>query len=207
MAFSSNIQTEAKLSLQTIHQCANLISIKLSSNNYLLWRSQVLPLISNLGLNNHISDDSPPQTISSNGKSIANPDFSVWAHNDGLLLTWLRGMMMEDVLTLVVGGQTVKEVWLSIEENMLPATKERKSWLKDNLFSLKKGSLKLDDFLNKFRGLCDSLAAIGKPLTDDDKVFQLARALGPKYADFKMAMLTKPPYPSLKLFLSALQNH
>ncbi|KAH9801961.1 retrovirus-related pol polyprotein from transposon RE2 [Citrus sinensis] len=115
--------------------------------------------------------------------------------------------MMEDVLTLVVGGQTVKEVWLSIEENMLPATKERESWLKDNLFSLKKGSLKLDDFLNKFRGLCDSLAAIGKPLTDDDKVFQLARALGPKYADFKMAMLTKPPYPSLKLFLSALQNH
>ena len=114
---------------------------------------------------------------------------------------------MEDVLTLVVGGQTVKEVWLSIEENMLPATKERESWLKDNLFSLKKGSLKLDDFLNKFRGLCDSLAAIGKPLTDDDKVFQLARALGPKYADFKMAMLTKPPYPSLKLFLSALQNH
>ena len=114
---------------------------------------------------------------------------------------------MEDVLTLVVGGQTVKEVWLSIEENMLPATKERESWLKDNLFSLKKGSLKLDDFLNKFRGLCDSLAAIGKPLTDDDKVFQLARALGPKYADFKMAMLTKPPYPSLKLFLPALQNN
>ncbi|KAK9214397.1 hypothetical protein WN944_006389 [Citrus x changshan-huyou] len=49
---------------------------------------------------------------------------------------------VEDVLTLVVGGQTVKEVWLSIEENMLPATKE---------------------------GLCDSLAAIGKPLTGDDK--------------------------------------
>ncbi|KAL9416902.1 hypothetical protein AB3S75_039980 [Citrus x aurantiifolia] len=175
MASSSNIQTEAKLSLQTIHQCANLISIKLSNNNYLLWRSQVLHLISNLGLNNHISDDSPPQTISNNGKSIANPDFSVWAHNDGLLLTWLRGMMMEDVLTLVVGGQTVKEVWLSIEENMLPATKD--------------------------------LATIGKPLTDDDKVFQLAWALRPKYANFKTAMLTKPPYPSLKLFLSALQNH
>ena len=66
---------------------------------------------------------------------------------------------------------------------------------------------KLDDFLNKFRGLCDSLSTIRKPLTDDDKVFQLARALGPKYANFKTTMLTKPPYPSLKLFLSALQNH
>ena len=143
MASSSNLQTEAKLSLQTIHQCANLISIKLSSNNYLLWRSQVLPLISNLGLNNHIPDDSPPQTIFSNGKSITNLDLAVWAHNNGLLLTWLRGMMMEDVLTLLVGGQTVKEVWLSIEENMLPATKEQESWLKGNLFSLKKGSLKL----------------------------------------------------------------
>ncbi|KAH9793854.1 subtilisin-like protease SBT5.3 [Citrus sinensis] len=214
MASSSNLQTEAKLSLQTIHQCANLISIKLSSNNYLLWRSQVLPLISNLGLNNHIPDDSPPQTIFSNGKSITNLDLAVWAHNNGLLLTWLRGMMMEDVLTLLVGGQTVKEVWLSIEENMLPATKEQESWLKGNLFSLKKGSLKL---LGKNQAR-RSRSATTTPVRSRSVTTTLVRSRtvtndlpgydsGPKYANFKTTMLTKPPYPSLKLFLSALQNH
>ncbi|KAL9432356.1 hypothetical protein AB3S75_027393 [Citrus x aurantiifolia] len=116
-------------------------------------------------------------------------------------------MMNEDVLSMVIGLQTAREIWLTVEENMLPATKEQETWLKDSLYSLKKGSSKLDEFLKKFKGLCDKLAAIGKPMNDDDKIFQIARALGPKYADFKTAMLTKPLYPSLKQFINALQNH
>ncbi|KAH9793669.1 retrovirus-related pol polyprotein from transposon RE1 [Citrus sinensis] len=131
----------------------------------------------------------------------------MWKNNDGLLTTWLRSMMNEDVLSMVIGLQTAQEIWLTVEENMLPATKEQETWLKDSLYSLKKGSSKLDEFLKKFKGLCDKLAAIGKPMNDDDKIFQIARALGPKYADFKTAMLTKPPYPSLKKFINALQNH
>ena len=77
----------------------------------------------------------------------------------------------------------------------------------NNLYSLKKGSLKLKEFLKKFKGLCDKLTAIGKPMLDEDQVFQMSRALGSKYSDFKMAMLTKPPYPSIKQFTFASQNH
>ncbi|KAL9451001.1 hypothetical protein AB3S75_012699 [Citrus x aurantiifolia] len=115
--------------------------------------------------------------------------------------------MTEDILNLIIGVQNARDVWQSIEEQMLPATKEQESWLKDSLYSLKRGSLKLEDFLKKFKGICDNLAAIGKLLSDEDKVFQLARALGPKYANFKTAMLTKPLYPSMKEFIVALYNH
>lgn len=45
------------------------------------------------------------------------------------------------------------------------------------------------------------LATIGKPVGDEDQIFQIARALGPKYIDFKTAILTKPSYPSLKQFI------
>ena len=90
---------------------------------------------------------------------------------------------------------------------MLPATKEQESWLKDSLCSLQRGSLKLEDFLKKFKGISNNLAAIGKPLSDEDKIFQLACGLGPKYANFKTIMLTKPPYPSMKEFIVALYNH
>lgn len=95
--------------------------------------------------------------------------------------------MNEDVLTLIIGLQNAKAVWLSIEKQMLPATKKQESWLKD--------------FLKKFKGIYDNLATIGKSLYDIDKVFQLARALGTKYADFKTAMLTKPLYLSTKEFM------
>ena len=85
-------------------------------------------------------------------------------------------MMVEDVLSLIVEGQTACEVWLSIEEQMLPATKEQESWLKDSLYSLKKGNTKLEEFLKKFKSLFDNLTAIGKPISDEDKVFQLTQS-------------------------------
>jgi len=63
--------------------------------------------------------------------------------------------------------------------------------LKNNFYSLKKGSLELKEFLKKLKGLCDKLAAIGKPMLDEDQVFQMSHALGSKYSDSKMAMLIK----------------
>lgn len=48
----------------------------------------------------------------------------MWKNNDGLLTTWLRSMMNEDVLSMVIGLQTAQEIWPTVEEIMLPATKE-----------------------------------------------------------------------------------
>lgn len=202
MASSSSSQSQPKLSIQSFHQCSSLISIKLTSNNYLIWKSQVLPLVRSLGLEHHvITDASFPSTVNTDdGKKVPNPEFLQWQNNDGLLMTWLRGMMSEEVLSMVTGGLTAREVWLT-------ATKEQESWLKDSFYSLKNGSLKLEDLIKKFKNICDQLAAIGKPIVDEDQVFQLARSLGPQYADFKTAMLTKPPYLNMTRSVLALQNH
>ena len=66
--------------------------------------------------------------------------------------------------------------------------------LNGTLMSLQKGSLFFDEYIKKFKGLCDNLAAIEKPIDETKKVFQLTR--GMKYQDFCTAMLTKPPYPT-----------
>ena len=67
--------------------------------------------------------------------------------------------------------------------------------------------MKLDEYLTKFKGICDNLATISKPFPEEDKVFRLAQGLGPRYANFRTAMLTKPPYPTLNQFILALQNN
>lgn len=61
---------------------------------------------------------------------------------------------------------------------------------------IKKGAFPLDDYLRKFKNNCDNLAAINQPMSNLNKVFQLATGLGSKYQDFCLAMLTKPPYPT-----------
>ena len=42
--------------------------------------------------------------------------------------------------------------------------------------------------------ICDNLAAINKPASNLDKVFQFGRGLELKYQDFQVAMLTIPSH-------------
>ena len=57
---------------------------------------------------------------------------------------------------------------------------EKEMILNEILMSLQKENLFVDDYVKKFKGLCDNLAAMKKPIDETKKVFQLARGLGPK---------------------------
>lgn len=45
--------------------------------------------------------------------------------------------------------------------------------------------------------ICDGLAAIHKPMDEDNNVINFAGGLGPKYNTFRTVMLGKAPYPTL----------
>lgn len=194
---SSSLPKEPTLNIQAFHQCSSLISVRLNSTNFLLWRSQILPLIRSLGLSHHQKD----------GEIVENPELISWESNDSLLTSWLLGLMTEEVLSSNIGMETAFHLWTSLEDQLLPVTKEKEVYLRDRMLTLKKNNLTLEEYTQKFKNLCDSLAAINKPVDDLDKVFNLARGLGPKYQDFRLAMLSKPPYPTFKQFLMALENH
>ena len=206
---STKCQSEPELSLQTLHQCASLISLKLDNMNYLLWRSQIEPLIQSINMAHHlIKGSEPPSHITTDdGKIESNPSYDTWKRNDGLLTTFLMKNIETEVLVSLENVGSTQKVWKSIEEQILPTTVEKEMILNETLMSLKKGSLSLDDYIKKFKSMCDNLAAIKKPIDETKKVFQLARGLGQKYQDFRTAMLSKPPYPSFQQFISALQAH
>ena len=63
----------------------------------------------------------------------------------------------------------------------------------------------MEEHIRTFKKLCDSLAAIGKPVSDSEKVFCLLTSLGPQYENFTTTML-KPPRPSYSELVSQLQN-
>jgi len=201
-------KTEPELSIQSFHQCSSFISMKLSTNNFILWRNQITPLVRSLGVLHHLlSEEKPEEEVKGDtGEKSSNPNYSKWITNDGLLSSWLLGTMKEEVLTMI-NGDTAYEIWTSIKEQLLPATIEKARSLKNMLMTIKKGSRTLDEYLREFKSICDNLAAIKEPVSDQDKVFQFAYGLGPRYETFHVAMLTKPPYPSFSQFLLALQGH
>ena len=59
----------------------------------------------------------------------------------------------------------------------------------------------------KFKTVCDNLAAIQKPVSDEDKTVQLSHCLGKKHDVFITTMLSKPPFPTFCQFITALQNY
>ena len=63
----------------------------------------------------------------------------------------------------------------------------------------------IGEHIRTFKSLCDSLAAIGKPVPDKEKVFCLLTSLGPQYETFTTTML-KPLRPSYSELVSQLQS-
>jgi hypothetical protein len=71
----------------------------------------------------------------------------------------------------------------------------------------KKENISLDNYLRNFKSICDSLAAIQKPVSDEDKTIQQSHCLGTKYDVFVTTMLSKPPFPTFAQSVTALQNY
>ncbi|KAK2638335.1 hypothetical protein Ddye_026130 [Dipteronia dyeriana] len=135
------------------------------------------PLIQSINTTHHLIEGSEPvkEITKEDGKTEPNPDYLFWTWNDGLLTTWLPRNIETEVLISQENMTSAHKTWKSIEEQILSTTIEKEMTLNDTLMSLKKDNLSLDEYLKKFKSLCDSLATIKKPVDEIRKVFQLAR--------------------------------
>ncbi|GKV07645.1 hypothetical protein SLEP1_g19392 [Rubroshorea leprosula] len=186
---------------------ASLVSIKLSSTNFLLWKSQAYPLIRNAQLLHHLEEEAPVQTIIKDGNEMGNPEYDVWLSNDGLLTSWILGTMNEESLSLVVGCESALQIWRCLEEHYLASSKESELHLKGQLATKRGDGESLDDFIRKFKRTCDNLAVIRKLVADLDKVFQLSRVVGTRYQPYNIAFLSKAPYPTFNQYTASLLNN
>lgn len=90
---------ESSLSIQSFHQGASLISVKLSTTNYLMWRSQILSLARSLGVLHNLEKDGwkLAARIEKDGKTFPNTAYATWTINDGLITSWLLSTIKEDM--------------------------------------------------------------------------------------------------------------
>ena len=95
--------------------------IKLTNNNCLLWRSQVIATINANELEDLIDNTKNPlsrmivnvdndQTVI----TVANPQFQIWRKVDQQLMSWLLSTLREEVLSVVVGASSSLEVWQTL---------------------------------------------------------------------------------------------
>lgn len=145
-----------KLNQSQNHNSFNIIApVKLNRNNFLLWKSTILPVIRGNRLEGSIngSKPCPEPTIQTQEGLVPNPKFEEWQVTNQLLLGWLYSSISVEVAAQLVNCSTSKELWSSTEKMVGAATKAKILWYKSELQKMRKASLKMKEYLSKMKSL------------------------------------------------------
>ena len=99
------------------------IIIRLSNNNFLLWKAQFTPFLRGQNLFGYVDGSIPPpprfyhtnSTDSSEQQMLPNPTFDLWLQQDQMILSTLLLSLSEKVMAHVVGLATSHEVWTTLD--------------------------------------------------------------------------------------------
>jgi hypothetical protein len=100
---------------------SNHLQIKLTKDNYLSWKTAIIPYINGNKILHYIdgTTPAPPQYIPSPTSSttlIPNLAFTSWFEIDQLLLSILVSTISESLVPSLVGRSSSRDVWLTLEK-------------------------------------------------------------------------------------------
>ena len=212
MASSSSVQTTfSASSLETTLPKSHLpdISIKLASNNYLLWKAQVLPVLRGYGLLGYVKDEVPcleSTIIGENGELQTNPAAAKLLRTDQLILGWINSSLSDGPLSQVINSESSHDAWQVLETLYGTHTRDRIQQIKSELQSLTKGTSSLEDYLQKAKALALSLCGAGKPMDDDEFIICILRGLGFEFDPIIAALNARDTFPSLEGIIGKLRD-
>jgi hypothetical protein len=94
------------------------VSTKLDESNYIGWLNVIIPMLKSHDMMGIVdgSNPCPPELITDvQGKSVPNPDYSLWVRNDQFLLCWLNLTLSEFVLTTMFDLNSSNQVWNTLK--------------------------------------------------------------------------------------------
>jgi hypothetical protein len=185
---------------------------KLEGPNYLGWTTQFLPILCTHDLLGIVDGSEPclPKLITNDkGVENLNPEFTIWNKKDQCILSWINLTLSEKVLSTVYGLDTSKQVWNTLATKFANDSRSRIANLKRQLLSLHQGSLTCSDYIQSAKLYSDQLAAVGKPIPDDDLISFLLNGLNPTFNTFvtTVSLLTRERQLTLDDFQEELINH
>ncbi|RZC76131.1 hypothetical protein C5167_000255 [Papaver somniferum] len=144
----------------------HLINTKLEQDNYLLWKSQFFPLLEGYGLEGYVDGSLSAPSKFLADKVTPNPSFVAWRRQDKIITSWLRSSLSPGVGLLVIGLQTARDIWVSLESRFASASRARINQLQRQLQTIRKGGLSMNEFFLQAKKISDDLAACGEPFSD-----------------------------------------
>ncbi|CAB78643.1 reverse transcriptase like protein [Arabidopsis thaliana] len=196
----SELMERRSMELYTVPQLniSNCVTVTLTQQNYILWKSQFESFLSGQGLLGFVtgSISAPSPTIpvpDINGVTTdrPNPEFDVWFKTDKVVKSWLLGSFAEDILSVVVNYVTAHE-------------------LQRRLQTLEKKDKPMQVYLKELQTIYEQLASVGSPVPEKMKIFAALNGLGREYEPIKTSIegsIDIPPTPKLDEIMPRLNGY
>jgi hypothetical protein len=117
MDSSSNANAPTPAATFVAPNFTQFITYKLDETNYLLWLSQIVPILKGHELMGIVDGSKPwpPMFLPDDeGKEVKNPLYSIWIRKDQCLLSWINVTLTESVLSTIYGLDTSQKVWTTL---------------------------------------------------------------------------------------------
>ncbi|GAV75464.1 LOW QUALITY PROTEIN: UBN2_3 domain-containing protein, partial [Cephalotus follicularis] len=156
------------------------LPIKLDRSNYLLWKSQFLPLLHAHDLYGYVDGSflCPPQFLPSNPTH--NPAYTLWHKQDQIILSWIYASLTEHSMTHVISLTSSHDVWTHLACIYAPQSQAHIMQLKYQLLQLK-----------RVNGIVANLSTYANPISEQDTILSIFRGLGPEYDSFATSITAR----------------
>jgi len=185
--------------------------IKLTRENYPFWKTNIVPTLQAHDLFGYVdgSISCPPKTIhnATTNTDTVNPAFTIWYHKDKLILAAIISSLTGGTLAPVVGLETSREAWQTLEQHFASQSQARLMQTKLQLATMKKGATSIDDYFQRAQSFAHTLAAIGQPIPDSELVLYILAGLNVEYDPLVTSIATKTDPISLGDLYGHLLSH
>lgn len=162
---------------------ASQTPLKLTSTNYSAWRFQFQSLLIGYDLLGFVDGPNPcpPPTVSSQGLTLPKTKYSLWVHQNQLLLNALIGAIMPTLILLIASSRTSLEAWNTLAKTYAATSRGRIMQLKAQLSHPMKGSKSITEFLQGIKAIVDALALMNVPIDTEDLTLKVLNGLDENY--------------------------
>ncbi|OMO54374.1 NB-ARC domain-containing protein [Corchorus capsularis] len=103
--------------------------------------------------------------------------YSEWQKKDQFVLSCLKATLSPSAQAQVLGLTSSRQVWTTLETIFNQQCQAKLDLLRDELQSINKGSMSIEEYLAKIKSIADNLAAINNPISDSELVTRTLNGL------------------------------
>ncbi|KAJ1698573.1 hypothetical protein LUZ63_007085 [Rhynchospora breviuscula] len=202
---NGNLGLSAPRSEQPI-QFSHQIHTTLNSENYLLWKSQILPVLRGYDLIGFVDGTrtSPERHLTTTTGVSINPDYTKWHQQDQLILAWLFRSISVPILAQVISAETAFQLWEKLKQIHTSQSLAKVLELRLLLQTSKKGGTICIDFIQQMQSIADRLRSIGSEISEQNLVIYTLQGLGTDYDNFVTAFTMRQQASSMTELQSLL---